>query len=62
MLTATQYGYFRDALYYLACSEHLDWGYVDQPPLIVLMAWISRHAIGTSLPALIVWPALAGAA
>jgi len=60
MLTATRYGYFRDALYYLACSEHLDWGYVDQPPLIVLIAWISRHTIGTSLPALMLWPAIAG--
>jgi hypothetical protein len=26
LLTATRYGYFRDALYYLACAEHLDWG------------------------------------
>jgi hypothetical protein len=60
MLTATHYGYFRDALYYLACSEHLAWGYVDQPPLIVFIAWISRHTLGTSLPALIFWPALAG--
>jgi Dolichyl-phosphate-mannose-protein mannosyltransferase len=61
MLTSTHYGYFRDALYYLACAEHLDWGYVDQPPLIVFIAWISRHTIGTSLPALMFWPALAGA-
>ena len=60
MLTARHYGYFRDALYYLACSEHLAWGYVDQPPLIVLIAWITRHTVGTSLPALIFWPALAG--
>ena len=28
------YGYFVDELYYLACSRHLAWGYVDQPPLI----------------------------
>jgi hypothetical protein len=62
MLTATRYGYFRDALYYLACSEHLDWGYVDQPPLIVALAWFARHTLGTSLPALLFWPALAGAA
>lgn len=62
MLTATRYGYFRDALYYLACSEHLDWGYVDHPPLIVLIAWITRHTLGTSLRALLFWPALAGAA
>src|SRR3984893_18326107 len=62
MATATRYGYFRDALYYLACSEHLDWGYVDQPPLIALVGWIARHTLGTSLPALLAWPALAGCA
>jgi hypothetical protein len=62
MATATRYGYFRDALYYLACSEHLAWGYVDQPPLIVFIAWISRHTLGVSLPALLLWPALAGVA
>jgi hypothetical protein len=61
MLTSTQYGYFRDALYYLACAEHLDWGYVDQPPLIALICWVARHTLGTSLPALLFWPALAGA-
>jgi hypothetical protein len=33
LATSTHYGYFRDALYYLACSEHLAFGYVDQPPL-----------------------------
>src|SRR3984893_2084401 len=62
LLTATRYGYFRDALYYLACSEHLAWGYVDQPPLIAAMAWVARHTLGTSLRALMVWPALAGCA
>jgi Dolichyl-phosphate-mannose-protein mannosyltransferase len=61
LLTATRYGYFRDALYYLACADHLDWGYVDQPPLIALFAWIAKHTLGTSLPALLAWPALAGA-
>jgi hypothetical protein len=62
MAMATRYGYFRDALYYLACSEHLAWGYVDQPPLIVFIAWVARHTLGVSLPALLLWPALAGAA
>jgi hypothetical protein len=62
LATSTRYGYFRDALYYLACSEHLAFGYVDQPPLIAVVAWITRHTLGTSLPALIFWPALAGAA
>jgi hypothetical protein len=62
LATSTRYGYFRDALYYLACSEHLAFGYVDQPPLVAVLAWIARHTLGTSLPALIFWPALFGAA
>jgi 4-amino-4-deoxy-L-arabinose transferase-like glycosyltransferase len=61
LATSTRYGYFRDALYYLACSEHLSFGYVDQPPLIALLAWIARHTLGASLPALLLWPALSGA-
>jgi hypothetical protein len=61
LATSTRYGYFRDALYYLACSEHLAFGYVDQPPLIAFVGWIARHTLGTSLPALLFWPALAGA-
>jgi Dolichyl-phosphate-mannose-protein mannosyltransferase len=55
------YGYFRDELYYLACSRHLDWGYVDQPPLIALIAWVVRNALGQSLPAIRLLPAVAGA-
>jgi Dolichyl-phosphate-mannose-protein mannosyltransferase len=61
MATAARYGYFRDALYYLACSHHLAFGYVDLPPLFPFIAWIARHTLGTSLYALIFWPALAGA-
>ena len=62
IITSTRYGYFRDALYYLACAEHLAPGYVDQPPLIAVLGWIARHTFGTSLTALLLWPALAGAA
>lgn len=43
LATAGRYGYFRDELYYIACSRHLDWGYVDQPPLIALVAWLELH-------------------
>ncbi len=55
------YGYFRDELYYLACGQHPAWGYVDQPPLIGWTAWLLEHSIGTSLWALRLVPALAGA-
>src|SRR5262249_50357145 len=57
-----RYGYFRDPLYYPACSRHLAWGYVDHPPLIALVTWTVRHTLGISLPALLLAPALAGAA
>lgn len=59
LVTASGYGIFRDELYYLACSRHLDWGYVDHPPLVAASAWLVRHALGTSLLALRLWPALA---
>src|SRR5215471_5752916 len=55
------YGYFVDELYYLACSRHLDWGYVDQPPLIALITWVARALFGDSLPAIRFLPAVAGA-
>jgi hypothetical protein len=38
--TANGYGVFRDELYYIACARHLDWGYVDHPPLVALVAFI----------------------
>ena len=55
------YGYFVDELYYLACSRHLDWGYVDQPPLIAFVTWIVRSLLGDSLPSIRLLPAVAGA-
>ena len=61
-IAGPHYGYFRDELYYLACGEHPAWGYVDQPPLIAWIAWLLQHTIGTSLWALRLLPALAGAA
>ena len=55
------YGYFIDELYYLACSRHLAWGYVDQPPLIAWITWLARSVLGESLPAIRFLPAVAGA-
>ena len=62
LATASRYGYFGDELYFMACGEHLDWGYVDQPPLVGLVAWLVRHTLGTSLLAMRLPSALAGAA
>ncbi|GAK61713.1 glycosyl transferase family protein [Candidatus Vecturithrix granuli] len=55
------YGYFRDEFYYLACADHLAWGYVDHPPLSIGLLWLSRTFLGDSLPALRLLPAIAGA-
>src|SRR6267378_8593927 len=54
-----RYGYFRDEFDYLACANHLSWGYVDQPPLIPLLARISRMLLGDSLRSIRFLPALA---
>jgi len=56
-----QYGYFRDELYFMACGEHLDWGYVDHAPMMTFVAKISRMVLGDSLFAIRFLPALAGA-
>jgi hypothetical protein len=61
-LTLGGYGIFRDELYYLACADHLDWGYVDQPPMIALLAALARALFGDSLTGLRALPALAAAA
>jgi dolichyl-phosphate-mannose-protein mannosyltransferase len=44
-----RYGYFRDELYYIACSDHLDWGYVDHPPLSIVILKLTRLIAGDSL-------------
>lgn len=55
------YGYFRDEFYYLACSDRLDWGFVDHPPLSIAILSVSRAVLGDSLVAIRFLPALAGA-
>ena len=61
LYSGRHYGFFRDELYYLACSRHLDWGYVDQPPLIAAIGWMVRSVMGDSMMALRLLPAVAGA-
>ncbi len=46
------YGHFRDELYYLAGGDDLAWGYVDQPPLSILILWIGRRILGDSVIAI----------
>ncbi len=55
------YGIFRDELYFIACGEHLAWGYVDQPPMIAVVAAVTRGLLGDSLFVIRFFPAVAGA-
>jgi 4-amino-4-deoxy-L-arabinose transferase-like glycosyltransferase len=61
-LTNGNYGYFRDELYYIACSEHLDWGYVDHPPLSIVILAATRALLGDSIFAIRLPAVLAGSA
>ena len=54
-----RYGYFRDEFDYLACGDHLAWGYVDQPPLLPFLVRVSREVLGESLRSIRFLPALA---
>ncbi len=57
LATAWRYGYFRDELYFIACARHLAWGYVDQPPLVAVVAWLAQpfgeNLIALRLPVLL---------
>jgi len=59
---AGRYGYWIDELYFIACGEHLDWGYVDHPPLIAVVAALSRALFGDSLRGIRLASAVTGAA
>jgi 4-amino-4-deoxy-L-arabinose transferase-like glycosyltransferase len=57
-----RYGYFRDEFDYMACGDHLAWGYVDHPPLIPFLVKVSRIMLGDSLRSIRFVPALATSA
>ena len=59
MLVSSNYGYFRDELYYIVAGRHLSFGYVDFPPLIALLAKVLDVLAGDALWAIHLVPALA---
>lgn len=54
-----RYGYFRDEFDYIACGNHLAWGFVDQPPLIPFLIHLCQAVFGDSLRSIRLIPAVA---
>jgi 4-amino-4-deoxy-L-arabinose transferase-like glycosyltransferase len=59
---ASRYDYHRDEMYFRILGRHLQWGYVDQPPLVPLLNRVSIAVFGDSLWAIRVPGALMVAA
>ena len=62
LLTATNYGFQRDAYLYMAQAKHLDWGFFSTPPLVAFVTRIHTILWGDSLLAVRLLPALIGTA
>ncbi len=61
IVTNGNYGIFRGEFYYLACADHLAWGYVDHPPLSIALLALSKAVLGDSIHAIRLLPALTAA-
>jgi 4-amino-4-deoxy-L-arabinose transferase-like glycosyltransferase len=60
--TIEPYGFFIDEVYFIACSKRLAFGYVDQPPLSLLLLAPVVKLFGHNMLAIRVLPALSMAA
>ncbi len=57
----TEFGLQRDEYLYINEAEHLAWGYMEVPPMISIIGWISKGIFGSTLFAVKFPPALIGA-
>ncbi|HEU4384629.1 MAG TPA: glycosyltransferase family 39 protein [Anaeromyxobacteraceae bacterium] len=57
-----RYGPFRDEMYFVVCGERLAWGYVDQPPLVAVVARAAHELFGAWVPGWRLLPWIASAA
>ena len=56
------YGIFRDELYYIACSNRLQLGYVDHPPLSIYILAVWKFLFGDSMFVIRIVPAIVSSA
>ncbi|MDX1621477.1 MAG: glycosyltransferase family 39 protein [Nitriliruptorales bacterium] len=61
LVLAGRYGHHRDELYFLEATQHLALGYVDQPPLVVYLAWLQTELFGVAVDTLRYLSAVASA-
>jgi hypothetical protein len=61
LVTAGRYGFYGDELYYFACSKHLDFGYVDHPPLVAVLTLVGSWIFGETIIGLRFLSGLSGA-
>jgi hypothetical protein len=61
LFAISNYGFHRDELLHLTLGDHLDWGYMEVPPLIAVLAKISTAVFGSSVTAARIFPAIASA-
>ncbi len=60
LFTNGNYGMFRDEYYYLACADRPAWGYVDHPPLSIVILAVWKAIFGDSVASIRILPALCG--
>src|SRR3954454_21521639 len=58
ILANGNYGFFRDELYFIVCGSRPDWGYVDQPAVVLLLAAYSHALFGDHVLGFLLIPAL----
>ncbi len=56
--TVKPYGYFIDEVYFVACTRHMAWGYIDQPPLSIALLKLMYMLFGTGITVTRILPAL----
>src|SRR4051794_28765658 len=61
LLQSQIYEPHRDEMLYLAEGNHLAWGFMEVPPLLSILAWLT-HLFGGGMFWLKLWPSLFGAA